>query len=151
MFVKGLTFLVNVVGALWLLWAGIYAGLWWDRRPAGWPHYEVRCCLVVHWTLKLPDSLGAQLASSAGDLKTCRANVSTLDAALSRQNAAVIATAAAGQRMSAEAQAAVLAARAQHRHDMATAARILAEPAPPNEDELALCHRADHYLLEGAG
>lgn len=46
MWVKTLSFLVNLFGATFLFWAGIYAGVWWIERPCGWPNYPVRWGLI---------------------------------------------------------------------------------------------------------
>src|SRR5438445_615738 len=144
MFTKGLGLILNLVGVFWLALAGGFLVWKYDRLPAGWPNVPVRV-LFFHPTIRLPDSLGARLAAVDGKLKVCAANVATLDGALARQNAAVQALRTAGERMSADASAAVQRARQAEQGRRALASRILAEKAPAGEDELAICRRADGY------
>lgn len=55
--------LAAIVSSFALLWVGIAAGLWWDRRPAGVPAVHFR---VLFWPVSLsaPASLKAQLLAA---------------------------------------------------------------------------------------
>ncbi len=61
---KILTFALQMVGALWMFLAGGYAIWEYDRAPAGWPNYQVKCCLVVRFTFHMPWA-GAVTAANA--------------------------------------------------------------------------------------
>lgn len=148
MFARLLTFALQMVGVLWMFIAGGWAVYHYDRLPHGWPNYRVNV-LFFHPTIRFPDSIGARLAAADGNLKTCTANVSTLNGALAAQNKAVLALKASGDQMSRSAQTATQRARDASRAANALAAKIMAEKVPANEDELATCRRADTILREG--
>ena len=87
--------------------------VWWlDRRPLGSPpllHWH-----VLFWSANWPgDSLYAQGQRAGSDLKQCRVNEAAQSAAMARQEAAVQALAAEGQRRTANASAAVQQAQAR--------------------------------------
>jgi hypothetical protein len=57
---KLLSFLVALVGVLWLGIAGGVAVWWWDERPAGVPAPVHIHWLLFNWTLPFPPSLRAE-------------------------------------------------------------------------------------------
>lgn len=107
-----LKFIVAMVGVFWLAIAGAWGMAWWDRRPPNYPAIHLHV-LFVHWTWTAPESLKAQLAASAVDLKQCRLNGITLEAAIARQNASLTALADASRKATSEVENAVHASQGQ--------------------------------------
>lgn len=57
---KLLSLVIALIGATLLFWVGLYAGFWWDNRPAGTPSIGFHVGpFPVHWTA--PESLRAKL------------------------------------------------------------------------------------------
>lgn len=80
---KIVTAIVSVIGALWLLFAGVGLNYWWDHRPAGQPAWAHINLLWWHWSP--PDSLAARLeALEAGEAQAAARAV-----ALDHQNASL--------------------------------------------------------------
>lgn len=122
-----------LVGVFWLAIAGGWAMRQYDELRAT-PSYTVRV-LFLHWTLKAPiapayvEGESDPASPFALALARCNVNVDTLEAGLARQDRAIRALAAAGDRARVEAEAAIARSRAAIAAAKGDAARILAAGA----------------------
>ncbi|MDB5445690.1 MAG: hypothetical protein JWQ97_1007 [Phenylobacterium sp.] len=143
--------ILPLLGAIFLLILGAAGPIAWDRHPPLGLHTK-----VLFWTVgfDLPDSLATRvekaIAAGATDrrgLAQCRANTSTLRAAVTVQNEAVEALGRESRARVAASQKATQAARPVASGLRARAGEILsAKPAGPD-----LCVAADRMILQEAG
>lgn len=84
MFAKLLGFAFQMVGVLWMFLAGGYGVYRYERLPVGWPNYEVKCCLVVHFAVHMPG------AGSVTADKARYAALTAQEAAVARHSAVVV-------------------------------------------------------------
>jgi hypothetical protein len=77
--------LAAVVSSFALFWAGLGAGLWWDRRPAGDPSFSFR---VLFWPVKLSAPNSLQVTTYARGRADQLAQDHTVAAALVRTQSA---------------------------------------------------------------
>lgn len=131
-----------VLSSFALFWAGLGAGLWWDRRPEGVPTLHVK---VLFWPVNItaPESLKAKGQRAAADLGECQRNEAAYSRALVAQDAAVGRLKAAGD---ARAQAAEKAAQEAQTSRRIALARVAAIQAFPETG--GACEAADALIKE---
>ena len=125
--------IVGLVGALWLGFAGFYAGEWWEHRPPGQPAWANVHVLLWRWSP--PPSLAAQLAVSQAALALEHQNFLKVDAALSDQNARVRELGSRGQAATTRANQAVAAYRSAQ-NTVAHQVQVISSPIQ-GDDECA--------------
>jgi hypothetical protein len=135
--------LIGLFCATALFWVGVA----YEHRPKDWPSYTLHCCLVVNVRLGLPESLGAQLADARAALARSEANEAVLEHAITGQNAAIQAEAAAGARALARAETDVAAYRAS---SPAAAGRLRILAAPIAGDDMCARVKAFDGTFTGA-
>ena len=145
---KLFTGVIGLIGALWLLFAGIIGAEWWERRPAGQPTWANAHFLWFKWSPPL--SLAAQRDQARADFATERASVLVLRKAFDVENGSILTLQTTSDRWQEVSRQAVIRAAAANAWRLSTAARIMALPEPADGSELGQC-RAAYGVLKDTG